>query len=129
MSFKFWPGLPLTFAVRVGSGIGLDSMVARHSGVRSGFTRDSGSRGSGAESDGARSSGAGGSSRSGDTGSSHVVSVDATLLTVGKLLGIGWGASALGACGDTIVGIFNLIVVGARRLVALGDAAAVTGIT
>jgi len=129
LSFKFWTGLSRTFAVRVGSGISLDGMGARNSGVRSSFTRGSGSRGSGAGSRGARSSGAGGSSSNSDTGSSHVVSIDATLLTVGKLLSIGWGAGALGACGDAVVGIFNLAVIGARRLVALGNAAAVAGIT
>lgn len=133
LSFEFWTGLLRTFAVRVGSGISLSGVTARNSGVRSWFTRGSGSRGSGARSSGtgnssARSSGAGESRHSSGTGSSHVVSVDATLLTVGKFLAIGRRASALRARGDTVVGIFNLTVIGARRLVTLGDAAAVAGI-
>jgi hypothetical protein len=57
------------------------------------------------------------------------VSVEATLLTVGILLGVGWRASALRACGDTVMGVINLTLTGARHLIALGDAATVTGIT
>lgn len=108
-------------------------MITRNSGVRSWLTRGSGSKASGARSSGAgnssaRSSGAGESSHSSCIGSSHVVSVDATFLTLGKFLGIIRRASALGAGGDTVVGIFNLTVIGARSLVTLGDAAAIAGI-
>ena len=49
------------------------------------------------------------------------------MLTVGVLLSVRWGASTLGASGDTAVGVVGLAITGARNLVALGDAAQILG--
>lgn len=53
---------------------------------------------------------------------------EAFLLTVGVFLGVGRGASALGAGRYTLVGVVGLVVAGARHLEACGDTADVLGV-
>lgn len=48
---------------------------------------------------------------------------EAGLLAISILLGIGRSASALGALGNTAVGVVDLAIAWAGNLVALGDAA------
>lgn len=48
---------------------------------------------------------------------------EAGLLAISVLLGIGRSASALGALGNTAVGVVDLAIAWAGNLVALGDAA------
>lgn len=51
----------------------------------------------------------------------------AILFTVGVLLGVGGRASTLGASSDTAVGVVGLVVAGAGDLVALRNAADISG--
>ena len=81
-------------------------------------------RGSGAR--GARC-GRVGSSGNGASGREEVRAV-ALLLTVGVLLSVGGSASALRASSDTAVGVVGLAVAGARDLVALSNAADISGL-
>lgn len=53
----------------------------------------------------------------------------AGLLAVGVLLCVGGRTGALGACGDTAVGVVGLVVAGAGNVPALGNAAGVSGFT
>lgn len=57
------------------------------------------------------------------------VGVEAVLLALGVLLGIGRGTGTLGAGGNTAVGVVGLALAGARNLVAISDAATLSGVT
>jgi hypothetical protein len=80
------------------------------------------------------SSSAGGSASRGGLGGRGTVATPevgavAGLLAVGVLLGVGGRPGALGAGGDTAVGVVGLVVAGAGNVPALGDAAGVCGFT
>lgn len=53
----------------------------------------------------------------------------AGLLTIGVLLSISWGAIALWAGSNTVVGVICLVIAGAGHMVALGCAADILGFT
>lgn len=95
--------------------------------------RTFGARGgtSGSGSPGASAGGAGDSVAclGGGSPSGEEVRVEAGVLAVGVLLRIGGSAGTLGASSDTAVGVDGLSIIGAGNLVAIGDAAPVSGVT